>query len=151
MSRPLEEYFKAVRSSDVHDYGFGEVEDFLLPYADPQKFDWIWTNPPFRLAQQFIATALERSSVGVAMLVRIAFLEGQDRYLKLFRHDNPTAIYQFVERVPMFKGRLERTSATATAYCWLVWEHRRLTAGHRTEFNWIPPCRKRLERQEDYS
>ena len=147
MSRPLAEYFRDVRSSDVHDYGFGEVDDFLMPPRGPAS-DWIITNPPFRLGEQFATTARSRAKIGVALLVRVAFLESADRYGALYRDSPPSDILQFVERVPMFKGRLDRHGSTATAYCWLIW--RKSEFGRPTQFHWIAPCRKRLERDADY-
>ena len=152
MARPLGEYFAEVIASDVHDYGFGEVHDFLQPHSNSQPIDWIITNPPFRLGQQFIERALLDARSGVAMLVRTAFLESADRHAKLFSQNPPSDILQFVEPVPMFKGRLDRRGSTATAYCWLVWK--RGLDGHfshsSTTFHWLPPCRKRLERDSDY-
>lgn len=145
MSRALGEYFGSVHSSDVHDYGFGEVADFL--WTSSIAADWIITNPPFRLAEQFINAALERARHGVAMLTRSAFLEGQDRYAKLFSVKPPSDILQFTERLPMFKGALKQTSSTATAYTWLVW---RKGCAKGTEFRWIAPCRRRLEHDADY-
>ena len=53
MARALGEYFEAVYSSDAHDYGAGAVRDFLFPGDEP-VFDWIITNPPFRLGEQFL-------------------------------------------------------------------------------------------------
>jgi hypothetical protein len=47
----------------------------------------------------------------------------------------------------MHKGRLAPEGSTATAYCWLVWEWNR----GGTSLDWIPPCRKRLERSSDYT
>jgi hypothetical protein len=146
MSRALAEYFAVVVSSDVHDYGYGEVGDFLWPGLRP-VVDWIITNPPFRLGEQFATKALELTRVGVALLVRTAFLESADRYEGLYRHEPPSDILQFVERVPMFKGRLDRAGSTATAYCWLVW---RKGVEPGTRFHWLAPCRKRLERISDY-
>lgn len=157
MARPLSGYFGDVFAADIHPYGFGKVEDFLWPTERP-TFDWIATNPPFRLGEQFISTALRRARRGVAMLVRTAFLESADRYEKLFKVTPPTDILQFVERVPMFKGRLDRAGSTATAYCWLVWRkpfqignmvHGRIIQP-ATLFHWLEPCRKRLERDSDY-
>lgn len=147
MSRPLAEYFASVYSSDVHDYGFGEQEDFLFRFR-PRLIDWIITNPPFRLGEQFATAAVERASRGVALLVRTAFLESAARHESLFSRLPPSDILQFVERVPMFKGRLDRQGSTATAYCWLVWR-KKYSAG-RTIFHWLAPCRKRLERDSDY-
>ena len=147
MARPLLEYFNSVASSDVIDFGFGLQRDFLMS-GDSEQFDWIITNPPFALAEQFIVQALQRSRVGVAIFVRTSFLEGVGRYDRLFTAQKPKAILQFTERVPLVKGRCDANASTATAYCWIVWARGR--AGWPTEFHWIAPSRKRLERPGDY-
>ena len=148
MARPLAETFQRVIATDVADYGFGAVRDFLWPGPD-EPVDWVITNPPFRLASQFIARAHEVSRVGVAMLVRTAFLEGGERYASLFAVKPPSEILQFAERVPMFRGRLDAEGSSATAYCWLVWRYLKRPAP-TTEFHWLAPCRARLERPGDY-
>ena len=144
MARPLGEYFNDVFASDIHDYGFGSVKDFFL--TDNVKADCIITNPPFNLAEHFALWALETARDGVALLVRTSFLESVGRYERLFMTAPPTDILQFVERVPMHKGRLDPKGSTATAYCWLVW--RKGACG--TKFHWLAPCRKRLEKASDY-
>lgn len=154
MIRPLREFFAQVEGSDAHDYGAGfPVFDFVgMEIAQP--VDWTITNPPFRLAEQFIDRAIATSRRGFAMLVRQAYLEGVGRYERLFNLTPPTAILPFAERVVMHKGKLAPNGSTATAYCWLVWKKAGPTASwissHPTEVHWIPPCRKRLERQGDY-
>lgn len=146
MVKPLAEYFGDVDGSDVFDYGAGfPVRDYLFG-PRPRQIDWTITNPPFRLAEQFITRALDTSLIGVAVIVRSAFLEGVGRYRGLFNVTPPTDILQFSERVVMHKGKLSAKGSTATAYCWLVW--RKGVAG--TKFHWIAPCRKRLERASDY-
>jgi hypothetical protein len=146
MARPLGEYFKAVIASDIAPYSGGHlVEDFLWP--TDSRADWIITNPPFRLADQFARTAIERSSRGAALLVRSAFLEGIARLSDLFEPYPPSDILQFSERLPMVKGRVDREASSATAYCWVVWRKRAPTGTH---FRWLAPCRKRLERDSDY-
>src|SRR5690606_19403358 len=92
---------------------------------------------------------LEIAKVGVAMLVRTAFIEGGDRYRTLFKPHPPAIVAPFVERLPMFKGRLDPKGSTATSYCWLVWSKEIHHAG-QTRVRWIPPCRKALERPGDY-
>jgi hypothetical protein len=146
MSRPLAEYFAKVWSSDVEDRGFGEVRDFLWPGDDPRA-DWIVTNPPFRLADQFALKALNSGAAGVALLTRTVFVEGAGRFWDLFHPHPPSDILQFSERVPMVKDKLDEDASTATAYAWIVWR------GHpqETRFRWVGPCRKRLERQGDYA
>jgi hypothetical protein len=148
MVRPLAEYFGHVFASDVHDYGAGfPVRDYLWP--DPLTLvDWTITNPPFRLAEQFIERAAATSNTGFAMIVRTAFLEGQARYENLFSKNPPNFVLQFAERVVMHKGRLAPEGSTATAYCWLIWFRDPEITGSR--FDWIAPCRKQLERAEDY-
>lgn len=146
MVKPLAEYFGDVIASDVHDYGFGYgVRDFL--FGEAQPCDWTITNPPFRLAEQFIKQALIGSKRGVAVIVRSAFLEGVGRYSELFSVTPPSDILQFSERVVMHKGKLSKNGSTATAYCWIVW---RKFAPYGVHFHWIPPCRKRLEKASDY-
>lgn len=148
MVGPLREYFIFVDASDVHDYGYGfAVADYLFPVHLAQV-GWTITNPPFRLAQKFVLKALEESSEGVAVIVRTGFLEGQGRYAELFKTNPPSHVLQFTERVVMHKGKLSADGSTATAYCWIVW---RKNHGGPTLLDWIPPCRKRLERAEDYA
>jgi hypothetical protein len=151
MARPLAEYFHTVFAADCHDYGYGDVRDFLMPGKPLRRCNWIITNPPFRLAPAFVTQALGIAKTGVAMLVRTAFLEGVGRYQSLFSQHRPLFVAPFTERVPMVKGRLDRAASSATSYCWIVWA----TSNDRPHFldthlKWIPPCRKKLERDDDY-
>jgi len=149
MARPLSEYFGHVFASDVHDYGFGRVDDFLLP-GNKDSADWIITNPPFRLGAEFVIQALRLARKGVAMLVRTAFLEGGERYAELFSKHRPSDIYQFCERVPMVKGRYDPKASTATSYCWIVWRDGGAPASDCIAFRWIPPCKRRFEKASDF-
>ena len=150
LARGLSDYFRSVFVSDIFDYGIGaRVCDFLFEGMSPGgPVDLVITNPPFRLAHAFIDHARDVAEAGAAMLVRTSFLEGVNRYESLFSSRPPTVIAQFAERVPMVKGRCDPEASTATSYCWIVW-----TSGpiQRTEFMWIPPCRKKLEREGDYA
>ena len=147
MVKPLREYFASVEASDVHDYGVGfPVADYLWG-PSPSSVDWTITNPPFRLAEQFIDRACQSSRMGVAVIVRAAFLEGQGRFERLFSKNPPSFVLQFTERVVMHKGRLAPEGSTATAYAWLVW----IDGESPTQLRWIAPCRKLLERAEDYT
>jgi hypothetical protein len=149
MVRPLKEYLGLVCASDVHDYGRGQnaIVDFLFPNPE-MRADWIITNPPFRLAEQFATTALKRARMGAALLVRTVFLESGERWRTLYNVTPPTDVLIFCERVPMLKGRLERTASSATSYAWFVWRH---PIGAGTRLRWLPPgTRKRLERASDY-
>jgi hypothetical protein len=149
MSKVLDEYFQCTHGSDVASYnGSNKVIDFLGGSYQNSSYDWVITNPPFRLAEDFVLRALDVARLGVAILARTVFLESVGRYQSIFSINPPTKFAQFSERVPMVKGRVDEKATTATGYAWLIWqknssEHPRLT--------WLPPCRKKLERPGDYN
>lgn len=152
MVRPLREYFGSVCASDIHDYGQGfPVRDYLFGKPDPVDFTFI--NPPFRLAEKFLAQARRASRLGVCMFARSAFTEGVERYNSIFRKDRPGAQIQFSERVVIHKGRLldpdrlmwvkdkkgewiQRKPSSATAYSWFFFPSDRI--GNHTELDWFP-------------
>lgn len=147
MARPLKEYFGKVKASDIHAYGYGSVADFLAAPLEAGSVDWVITNPPFRLAEDFIKRALIGARHGVAILARTVFIESVGRYREIFEQTPPTKFAQFTERVPMVKGRLDRKASTATGYAWIVWEKK---VKQPPRLVWVPPCRKSLERADDY-
>lgn len=147
MSRVLENYFADVTSQDAYRYGYGSVRDFLTRPTEANAYDWVITNPPFKFAEEFVHRALIVSKHGVAILARTVFLESVGRYRNIFSATPPTTFAQFVERVPMVKGRLDKTATTATGYAWFVWKKK---AAGPTEVFWIPPCRRALELNDDY-
>ncbi|PJK29314.1 methyltransferase [Minwuia thermotolerans] len=157
MVNALAEYFGEVIGTDVDArmHG-GPPHDFLMPYL-PYIVEhrpgphFVITNPPFRLAAEFVARGQEVAEIAVAMLVRTVFLEGAARYREIFESNPPLIFAPFSERVPMLKGRLDRKASSATSYAWFVWPGRDFK---RTSIDpkliWIPPCRKALERPGDY-
>jgi hypothetical protein len=148
MAKVLVEHFSAVACYDVHDYRYGEIKDYLVGPYRADSWDWVITNPPFRLAEEFVLRSLDVAREGVAILARTVFIESVGRYQNLFKLRPPTIYAQFTERVPMVKGRLDKKATTATSYCWLVWKKSAVVDAPR--LIWIPPCRKSLERDGDY-
>ena len=156
MAEVLREYF-VVWASDVFDYGHGYAKGSFaaerVGLVDdlarcPFRPDWIITNPPFALAELFLARALEEAACGVALLVRASWLEGLGRYEAIFSRNPPSTVAIFSERVPMCKGRWDPEGSTATAYAWLVWDKTKRKRG--TELVWIPPGqRERLTKPDD--
>ncbi len=150
MSAPLAEYFASVTSSDIADYGYplDKVGSFIVDaesYPD-KSFDWVITNPPFKLGKQFVHKALRVARVGVAMLCRTVFVESIGRYEGLYRDTPPWTFAPFVERLPMVEGRVDEEASSATSYAWFVW----LKGAAPGPVRWIPPCRAKLERPQDY-
>jgi hypothetical protein len=164
MADPLAEYFRQVIATDVHRYNDRhELRDFLLESQDDPRPDWIFTNPPFKLAQQFVDRARRQARRGVVMFVRGAFTEGDERYHALFAPScRPSYVVTYCERVVLLKGRIiragspdpfnlddngdPRPASSATSYAIVIWQ----PAQHDTRHRWIPKCRLQLERAEDY-
>ena len=112
-----------VHSSDLIDRGYGDVNrDFLLDFETTA--DNIITNPPFKLAQEFVEHALGRSSRKVAMLCRLAWLEGKERR-KMFTATPLARVWVFSSRVQMIRGGWDggKGGGSMTAFAWYVWDH----------------------------
>lgn len=165
MVRALNEYSEFSYGIEKYDYGSGypacklhskENEiDYLTYGLYPEcrvANDWIIANPPFVLGEEFILKALREAQLGVAMLVRNAFLETEGRYTNIYQNLKPNVVAQFVERVPMVQARIDPKISTATSYCWLLWLTKQPMFNMQySGFMWIPPCRKRLEKTWDYT
>lgn len=148
MARPLAEFFGSVDAYDAYHYGFAPVRDFLTFPYEAKSHDWVITNPPFKLAEEFVDRALTVARRGVAILARTVFLESVGRYGSIFRDRPPAVFAQFAERVPMVKGRVDPKASTATGYAWFVWQHESTAP---PQLAWVPPCRRALERDGDYA
>lgn len=125
MAFPLMEYFE-VTPTDVHAHEpWVETRDWLedAAWSAEPDCDFVVTNPPFAIASEFVTRGLRRARLGVALLVRLAFLEGGERYSILGQGaEFPlTLLSPFSERVPMTLGKWDPASSTATAYAWFFW------------------------------
>lgn len=127
----IKEYFPKAKvlGSDIVDRGYPNtlVKDFLNSEND-LKTDWVITNPPFKYAKEFIEESLRVSRKGVAMFLKIQFLEGQAR--KEFFKDTPLKyVYVFSKRQDPMRDGLELNPETGkkwggtTCFAWFVWEH----------------------------
>lgn len=149
MALALAERF-SVSASDIHPFGHGRVCDFLNEEDDldaPYLPDWIVSNPPFRTAPDFIRLGLARARVGVAMLLRLQFLEGAGRHELLYGAAGLTACAVFAERVPITLGRWDPAASSATGYAWFIWVK---GEGGSPLLTSVPPgTRARLTRPDD--
>lgn len=134
MADVLSEHGYVVRGSDIVDRGYDGVEllDFL-EQSEPFDGDII-TNPPYKLSTDFVLKALELSKRKVAMLFKIQFAEGIDRFNRLFSKHKPYCIYVFPRRVGCLKNGETSHSRSAVCYAWFVWD-KEYTG--ETLFRWI--------------
>jgi hypothetical protein len=124
ISRVLEDAGYEVLSTDLIERGYGQANiDFLLDWRTTT--DNIITNPPFKHAQEFVEHALNRSRRKVAMICRLAWLEGQERR-KMFESTPLKAVWVFSGRIPMQRGRQHEDGKDVggmIAFAWFVWDH----------------------------
>lgn len=134
MARVLEAAGCRVRASDLHDRGYGEVGVDFLAASEPA--DNIVTNPPYNAAEAFVQKGLQLARRKLALLLRLAFLEGAGRARTIFAISPPSRVHVFSERITFYPKGMERRGGGTTAYAWLVWDK---SAPPGTELHWIPP------------
>ena len=150
----LREYFNSVDCYDLHDpanKGFIKKDFLAAGWLEPEnkQYDWIITNPPFQLAEEFILKMYRECLIGCASFGRISFLEGRKRYKNLFNVIPPSKVFVFSERVNMMHGRLDKEASSAVCYAWYVWE--KLETTGETKLFWFGDgTHKALERESDY-
>lgn len=151
MAEVIREYdIPTVFATDIHDYGYGQVMDFL---ADPRpgvQVDWIITNPPYGhdRAEKFAIRALTHPGViGVAMLCRNNWLEGGKRYERLFRRFPPSQVAVLCDRVGFCEGTCDVGKSGMLPHSWFMWD---LASPKLNALTWVPAkTRDRLTRDDD--
>jgi len=131
ISLPVSIYHNVI-STDLNDFGFGETYvDFLME----QKLlaPNIITNPPYKLAQDFIQKAIDLKAKKHCWLLRLSFLEGHQRRVSLFDQNRPARVWVFSKRLTIWRGDEERNGNGTTAYAWFVWEGK----PEQTLVNWV--------------
>ena len=114
-----------VIENDIVDYGLGRdsVQDFLnLKPAWAGGIDAVVTNPPYRLAQQFVRHALTQCPL-VVMLLRLTFLESERRRDAL-DGVGLVRVHVFRNRLPMMHrdGWAGNRASNSVVFARFVWE-----------------------------
>ena len=137
MARVLEEAGYKVRATDLYARGHGETGvDFLKA---TRKVDNIVTNPPYNVAEAFVAQGLKLARHKFALLLRLAFLEGANRANTIFLKHPPSRVWIFSERITFYMKGATQTGSGTTAYAWFVWDKH---ANPGTELRWFKPGHK---------
>lgn len=83
------------------------------------RHDWVFTNPPYRLAADILRLALENTSKGVTMLLRLSFLEPCKS-----RRDMLTAGLSHITIVnPRPKFRSDSKGSDSSTVAFITWTH----------------------------
>jgi hypothetical protein len=112
-----------VIASDLIDYGgLRFVRDFLGEIGMPAGVEAIVTNPPFKLAEQFVEHALQLCPL-VVMLLRLAILESERR-CGILEGRGLARVQVFRRRLPMMHraGWEGRKANSGMAFAWFIWD-----------------------------
>lgn len=116
-----------VYATDLAGYGCPDSDcgvDFLMEGLPLFPVGAVVTNPPYKLAGDFVSHALEIGIPRVAMLLRLQFLESERRNA-ILDGGLLARVYPFANRLPMmhrdgWDGR--KTARSAMAFAWFVWD-----------------------------
>ena len=120
ISEVCKKYDYNVKSTDIIDYGYGKQLDFL---SSNFVADNIITNPPYKMALDFVLKAKQQSRFKIAMFLKPVFLESNKRYEMFQDAEYPLKmIYQFSKRVSLYKNGVKMKNSGMIAYAWYVWD-----------------------------
>ena len=124
MAEVFKEYNYNVYATDLIDRSYGTPNvDFLATCDFPRDCD-IFTNPPFKLAEEFAYRGNEilDKDHKFGLFVKIQFLESKSRKI-LFKSYPPKYVYVYSERQQCsMNGDFENLKAKTQAYIWVIWE-----------------------------
>lgn len=139
ISKVLEDANFKVISTDLYDHGYGQSGIDLFSYKDIDVD--VITNPPFGIVTDFIEHMLKelKPKRKMALFLKLQFLEGQDRYKKIFSQKKLKTVYLYSKRVACFKNnemyvknedgsfKLDKDGnkikvPSAVAYAWYIFE-----------------------------
>jgi hypothetical protein len=127
IARVLRDVGHALIASDIVDYGdLHFVRDFLTETKMPANCTAIITNPPYKIANEFVTHALNLAPK-VYLLLRLAFLESIKR-TDILEHRGLARVHIFRRRLPMMHrdGWAGPRASSAIPFGWFVW-----SADHR--------------------
>src|ERR1700730_18238467 len=111
--------------------------DFLMELKAPATVEAIITNPPFKLAGQFVAHALELCPL-VMMLLRLSFIESVSR-TAILDGGHLARVHVFRNRLPMMHrgGWTGSRVSNPTAFAWFVWDRRHSGPAALHRISWV--------------
>jgi hypothetical protein len=134
-----------VYATDLVDYGCEDSSsrvDFLMERLPPFPIGAVVTNPPFKIAGEFIAHALDLGIPKVMMLLRLQFLESQRRS-SILDKGLLARVHVFANRLPMMHryGWSGPKNTSAVTYAWFIWEAGHSGSAQLGRISWEPaPC-----------
>lgn len=128
-----------------------KLADYTNGAAYP-RHDFVITNPPYKLANQFTQRVLDEATKGVGMLLRTIWMESVTRHDTLFGVRPPTTVAVFSRRMQAAHGKLVRGGGAMMSHSWFWWDKTRPARPGDTRLIWIPPdAQLKLDKDSDYA
>jgi hypothetical protein len=104
-------------------------------WARSARYDWVITNPPYNQAPAILPLAFQNCRVGMAMLLRLSYLEPCDNRVKWLAEHPPAKLIVFNPR-PRFRADTSGSDSVTSA--WFIWHRFGGNLGTDIEFctNW---------------
>jgi hypothetical protein len=130
--------FRLVDTADIDET---KPAALTMDAADPgawsrmARYDWIITNPPYNQAPAILPLAFQNCRVGMAMLLRLSYLEPCDNRVKWLAEHPPAKLIVFNPR-PRFRADTSGSGSVTSA--WFIWHRFGGNLGTDIEFctNW---------------
>jgi hypothetical protein len=115
-----------VTSSDLHDRKYGIPNIDFLTVDESVKYDNVITNPPYKLALEFLLKAKKIANKKIALLMKIQFLEGVSRYLHHIDKDFPLSqVFVFTKRQTFIRNGEDPQKykgGSMMTFIWAIWD-----------------------------
>lgn len=122
-----------ITSTDITDVSDPEDEDDVLDCTKEKyweyraisisntcyMYDWVITNPPYKEAEKIIPLAYKYAKKGIAMLLRLSYLEPTKNRAE-FLKNTPLTKLIVVNPRPRFRSDTNSTDSVTSA--WFIWE-----------------------------
>jgi hypothetical protein len=87
-----------------------------LSWLEIGGFDWVISNPPFNRAKEILPLALANCNIGIAMLLRLSYLEPCLNRIQWLQANPPKRVIVLPRISFTGDGRTDRVTA-----CWVIW------------------------------
>jgi hypothetical protein len=130
--------FRLVDTADIDET---KPAALTMDAADPgawarmARYDWVISNPPYNQAPAILPLAYDNCRVGMAMLLRLSYLEPCDNRARWLAEHPPAKLIVFNPR-PRFRADTSGSDSVTSA--WFIWHRFGGNLGTELEFctNW---------------